>query len=97
MQDNYTLLLNDIQRAKEEKDNKEQYLSNLNKQIAEQDEKLSRAEKSLRKVHIDIQNKCTCVEDSLILLQEVYTFIYEILKNFLKIANALVSNRKNIF
>lgn len=87
MQDNYTLLLDDIQRAKEEKDNKEQYLSNLNKQIAEQDEKLSRAEKSLRKVHRDIQNKCTCAEDSLILLQEVYTFIYEILKNFLKIAN----------
>ncbi|XP_046818112.1 coiled-coil domain-containing protein 39 [Vespa crabro] len=70
MQHNYTLLLDDIQRAKEEKDNKEQYLSNLNKQIAEQDEKISRAEKNLRKVHRDIQNKCTCTEDSLILLQE---------------------------
>ncbi|XP_043669099.1 coiled-coil domain-containing protein 39 isoform X1 [Vespula pensylvanica] len=70
MQDNYTLLLDDIQRAKEEKDNKEQHLSNLNKQIAEQDEKISRAEKNLRKVHRDIQNKCTCTEDNLILLQE---------------------------
>ncbi|XP_043491944.1 coiled-coil domain-containing protein 39-like [Polistes fuscatus] len=70
MQNNYTLLLDDIQRAKEEKDNKEQQLSNLNKQITEQDEKISRAEKSLRKVHRDIQNKCTCTDDSLILLQE---------------------------
>ncbi|KAK2584013.1 hypothetical protein KPH14_006470 [Odynerus spinipes] len=70
MEDNYALLLDDIQRAKEEKDSKERYLCNLEKQIAEQDEKMARAEKSLRKAYRDIQKMCTCTEDRMIFLQE---------------------------
>ena len=66
----------DIERVKEEKENKKQIITNLEYQITEQKEKISRADKNLKKVLKDIQNKCVCTSDEAILLQEVcYCFL----------------------
>jgi len=77
MQDEHSLLLDDIEKAKEEKEDKQRYLSSLEKQIAEQTEKISRADKNLRKVQKDIQNLYICKGDDSLLLQQVrrYKFI----------------------
>jgi len=64
-------LLDDIEKAKEEKENKERYLSGIEKQTAEQGEKISRADKSLRKAQKDIQNLYISKRDDTVLLQQV--------------------------
>jgi len=64
-------LLDDIEKAKEEKENKERYLSGIEKQTAEQREKISRADKSLRKAQKDIQNLYISKRDDTVLLQQV--------------------------
>lgn len=56
---------------KEEKENKLRYLSDIQKQTAEQGEKISRAGKSLRKAQKDIQNLYVLKRDDLVLLQQV--------------------------
>jgi len=64
-------LLDDIEKTKEEKENKERYLSGIEKQTAEQREKISRADKSLRKIQKDIQNLYMSKRDDTVLLQQV--------------------------
>lgn len=64
-------MLDDIEKAKEEKENKERYLSGIEKQTAEQGEKISRADKSLRKAQKDIHNLYVSKRDDTVLLQEV--------------------------
>jgi len=64
-------LLDDIEKAKEEKENKERYLSGIEKQTAEQREKISRADKSLHKIQKDIQNLYMSKRDDTVLLQQV--------------------------
>ncbi|XP_018055612.1 PREDICTED: coiled-coil domain-containing protein 39 isoform X1 [Atta colombica] len=68
-QNDYIQLLNDIEKSKEEKENKEHYLSGIEKQTAEQEEKISRANKSLRKVQKDI-NLYISKRDDAVLLQQ---------------------------
>ena len=63
-------MLNDIEKSKEEKENKEHYISGIEKQTAEQEEKISRANKSLRKVQKDI-NLYISKRDDAVLLQQV--------------------------
>lgn len=70
-QSDYTQLLDDIEKAKEDKKNKERYLSGIEKQTAEQGEKISRADKSLRKAQKDIQNLYISKGDDIMLLQQV--------------------------
>ncbi|XP_071630319.1 coiled-coil domain-containing protein 39 isoform X2 [Temnothorax longispinosus] len=69
-QNDYTQLLDDIEKAKEEKENKERYLSGIEKQTTEQGEKISRADKSLRKAQKDIQNLYISKRDDTVLLQQ---------------------------
>ncbi|XP_011872737.1 PREDICTED: coiled-coil domain-containing protein 39 isoform X3 [Vollenhovia emeryi] len=69
-QNNYTQSLEDIEKAKEEKENKERYLSGVEKQTAEQGEKISRADKSLRKAQKDIQNLYVSKRDDTMFLQQ---------------------------
>ncbi|XP_050454617.1 coiled-coil domain-containing protein 39 isoform X2 [Cataglyphis hispanica] len=69
-QNDYSQLLDDIERLKEEKENKQHYLSNIEKQTVEQGEKISRADKSLRKAQKDIQNLYILNKDDIILLQQ---------------------------
>lgn len=64
-------MLNDIEKTKEEKEDKERYLSGIEKQTTEQEEKISRADKSLRKVQKDIQNLYISKRDDTVLLQQV--------------------------
>ena len=71
MEENYKILLEDMEKTKEERENKERCVENLDRQITEQKEKLLRAEKSLRKAFKDIQNLCVCTDDETILWQEV--------------------------
>ncbi|KAG5306010.1 CCD39 protein, partial [Acromyrmex insinuator] len=68
-QNDYTQLFNDIEKSKEEKENKERYLSGIEKQMADQEEKISRANKSLRKVQKDI-NLYVSKRDDAVLLQQ---------------------------
>ncbi|KAG5319554.1 CCD39 protein, partial [Pseudoatta argentina] len=68
-QNDYTQLFNDIEKSKEEKENKERYLSGIEKQTTEQEEKISRANKSLRKVQKDI-NLYVSKRDDAVLLQQ---------------------------
>lgn len=56
---------------KEDKQEKERSMFNLEHQLAEQKEKISRAEKNLRKAYKDIRLMCQCRDDNLIQLQEV--------------------------
>ncbi|XP_051168042.1 coiled-coil domain-containing protein 39 [Leptopilina boulardi] len=70
MEDNFAILIEDIERKKEERVEKERYVENLERQITEQREKLLRAEKSLKKAYKDIQNMCMCTDDHTILWQE---------------------------
>jgi len=56
---------------KEEKENKQRYLSDIQKQTTEQGEKISRADKSLRKAQKDIQNLYVIKRDDVVLLQQV--------------------------
>lgn len=56
---------------KEEKENKQHYLSNIEKQTVEQGEKISRADKNLHKAQKDIQNLYILKRDDIILLQQV--------------------------
>jgi chromosome segregation ATPase len=76
-QDEHSVVLDDIEKAKEEKEDKQRYLSSLEKQIAEQTEKISRADKNLRKVQKDIQNLYICKGDDTLILQQVrrYKFV----------------------
>ncbi|XP_011163700.2 coiled-coil domain-containing protein 39 [Solenopsis invicta] len=69
-QNDYTQLLDVIEKTKEEKENKERYLSGIEKQTAEQGEKISRADKSLRKAQKDIQNLYISKRDDIVLLQQ---------------------------
>ncbi|KYM94482.1 Coiled-coil domain-containing protein 39 [Cyphomyrmex costatus] len=69
-QNDYTQLLDDIEKTKEEKENKERYLSGIEKQTAEQEEKISRADKSLRKAQKDIRNLYISKRDDNVLLQQ---------------------------
>ncbi|XP_070157828.1 coiled-coil domain-containing protein 39-like isoform X1 [Polyergus mexicanus] len=69
-QNDYTQLLDDIERMKEEEENKQHYLSNVEKQTVEQGEKISRADKNLRKAQKDIQNLYVLKRDDIILLQQ---------------------------
>ncbi|KAL0099265.1 hypothetical protein PUN28_020085 [Cardiocondyla obscurior] len=69
-QNDYIQLLDDIEKAKEEKENKERYLSGIEKQTTEQGEKISRADKSLRKAQKDIQNVYISKRDDTVLLQQ---------------------------
>lgn len=64
-------MLDDIEKTKEEKENKQRYLAGIEKQAAEQEEKMSRADKSLRKVQKDIQNMGIHRRDDTLLLQQV--------------------------
>lgn len=64
-------MLDEIEKAKEDKENKERYLSGIEKQTAEQGEKISRADKSLRKAQKDIQNLYISKRDDTVLLQQV--------------------------
>lgn len=74
MEGNCEQLEKDIERVKEEKENKRHTVASLEQQITEQKEKISRADKNLRRVLKDIQNKCICSSDETILLQEVTFF-----------------------
>ncbi|XP_032674267.1 coiled-coil domain-containing protein 39 isoform X1 [Odontomachus brunneus] len=69
-QNDYSQLLDDIEKAKEERENKQRYLSSVEKQVAEQGEKMSRADKCLRKVLKDIQNLYIYKKDDIVLLQQ---------------------------
>ncbi|XP_011697657.1 PREDICTED: coiled-coil domain-containing protein 39 [Wasmannia auropunctata] len=69
-QNNHTQMLEDIEKAKEDKEDKERYLSGIEKQTAEQGEKISRADKSLRKAQKDIQNLYISKRDDTVLLQQ---------------------------
>lgn len=71
MQNDHIQLLDNIEKAKEEKENKERYLSGIEKQTTEQGEKISRADKSLRKAQKDIQNLYISKRDDTVLLQQV--------------------------
>lgn len=71
MRTNYETSIDDVRRAKEEKDNKLWNVANLERQITEQNERILRADKSLRKLFKDIQRICECTNDEMILLQEV--------------------------
>lgn len=73
MEDNYSQLLDDIDKAEEEQTRKKRTLQGLEQQIHDQREKQIRAEKSLHKVYKNIQNMdvCSTDQDNLILLQEV--------------------------
>ena len=71
MEDNCEQLEKDIMRVKEEKEEKRLVVTNLEQQITDQKEKINRAEKNLRKVLKEIQNKCICTSDETIILQEV--------------------------
>lgn len=64
-------MLDEIEKAKEDKENKERYLSGIEKQTVEQGEKISRADKSLRKAQKDIQNLYLSKRDDTVLLQQV--------------------------
>lgn len=74
-QDDYTQLLDDIEKVKEEKENKQRYLSVVEKQVAEQGEKISRADKSLCKAQKDIRNLSISKGDDTVLLQQVVRLI----------------------
>lgn len=63
MEENFAILVEEIERKKEERVEKERYVENLERQITEQREKLLRAEKSLKKAYKDIQNMCMCTDD----------------------------------
>ncbi|XP_025157961.1 coiled-coil domain-containing protein 39 isoform X2 [Harpegnathos saltator] len=69
-QNDYSQLLNDIEKAKEEREDKQRFLSSVEKQVAEQGEKISRADKCLRKVQKDIQNLYLYKKDDIVLLQQ---------------------------
>lgn len=56
---------------KEEKENKQHYLLSIEKQTVEQGEKISRADKNLRKAQKDIQNLYVLKRDDIVLLQQV--------------------------
>lgn len=56
---------------KEEKENKQRYLSDIQKQTTEQGEKISRADKNLRKAQKDIRNLYVLKRDDIVLLQQV--------------------------
>lgn len=64
-------MFDDIEKAKEEKEGKQRYLAGIEKQAAEQEEKMSRADKGLRKVQKDIQNMGIYKRDDTLLLQQV--------------------------
>lgn len=70
-QDEYTMLLDDLERAKQEKENKQRYLSDLGKQITEQTQKLCRADRDVRKAQKDVHNLYMCRRDDSLLLQQV--------------------------
>ena len=74
MRENYLISQKDVQRARETKDNKLWCVSNLERQITEQNERILRADKTLRKLFKDIQRMCECTSDEMILLQEVRIF-----------------------
>ncbi|EZA57497.1 coiled-coil domain-containing protein 39 isoform X1 [Ooceraea biroi] len=69
-QNDHTVLLDDIEKAKEDKENKHRYLSDLEKQVVEQTEKISRADKNLRKAQKDVQNLYISKRDDTVLLQQ---------------------------
>ncbi|XP_058807541.1 coiled-coil domain-containing protein 39 [Phymastichus coffea] len=70
MEDNCEQLDKDIKKIKDERELKRQTVSNLEQQITEQKEKILRADKNLRKILKDIQNKCVCESSETLLLQE---------------------------
>lgn len=75
-QNDYTKLLEDVERAKEEKENKQCYLSSIEKQTMEQGRKISRADKNLWKAHKEIQNLYISKRDNIILLQQVKRVVF---------------------
>lgn len=70
-QKDHIQFLDDIEKLKEGKENKQRHLSGIEKQITEQGEKIFRADKSLRKAQKDIQDICIIKEDDTMLLQQV--------------------------
>ncbi|XP_011504771.1 PREDICTED: coiled-coil domain-containing protein 39 [Ceratosolen solmsi marchali] len=70
MEDNCQKLEQSIEKIKDVKETKRQLVANLELQIIEQRDKISRADKNLRKTLKEIQNKCICMSDETILMQE---------------------------
>uniref|UniRef100_A0A0C9RH36 Coiled-coil domain-containing protein 39 n=1 Tax=Fopius arisanus TaxID=64838 RepID=A0A0C9RH36_9HYME len=70
LQDDLVGLVEDLKVAKEEKELKLRAVGVIEKLVAEQKERISRAEKSLRKLYKDIQRMCENSDDDRILLQE---------------------------
>jgi chromosome segregation ATPase len=81
MEENCEKLEKSIESIKEEKEAKRQLVVNLELQINDQMDKISRADKNLRKILKEIQNKCICVSNETILIQEV--FIQKLHINFI--------------
>lgn len=71
-ENNLVISAKNAQAAKEEKENKLWNVSNLERQINEQNERILRADKTLRKLFKDIQRMCESTSDEMILLQEVH-------------------------
>lgn len=71
MEENCEKLEKNIETIKDEKEAKRQLVANLELQINDQIDKISRADKSLRKLLNEIQNKCICISEESILMQEV--------------------------
>ncbi|XP_078038523.1 coiled-coil domain-containing protein 39-like [Augochlora pura] len=70
IQDEYVGILKQIDEIHEQKENQNQYMVELRQQIREQEEKILRADKSLKNVQKAIQQKSLTTGDSLVLIQE---------------------------
>ncbi|XP_063973949.1 coiled-coil domain-containing protein 39 [Diachasmimorpha longicaudata] len=70
MQNDIEGLEESLKEAKEEKELKLKAVAVVERQVGEQKERISRAEKSLRKLYKDIQRICENADDDRILLQE---------------------------
>ncbi|XP_015113777.1 coiled-coil domain-containing protein 39 [Diachasma alloeum] len=70
MQEDIEGLTEELKEAKDEKELKLKAVAAVEKLVSEQKERISRAEKSLRKLYRDIQGMCERADDDRILLQE---------------------------
>ncbi|XP_053989346.1 coiled-coil domain-containing protein 39-like isoform X2 [Hylaeus volcanicus] len=78
MQNDYAQILKDIDEARETKENKDQYLTELKQQIHDQEEKISRADKNLRNAQKDIQQMFLTTGNETVLIQEKEVELREI-------------------
>ncbi|XP_076661242.1 coiled-coil domain-containing protein 39 isoform X2 [Halictus rubicundus] len=78
MQDEYVQVLKQIDEIEEQKENKNQYMIELRQQIRDQEEKIFRADKSLKNVQKAIQQKSVITGDKTVLIQEKEVELHEL-------------------